>query len=794
MTSPPMRTRTSNAGARAAAPIVIAYVLISIGWLALTGAVEHWFDPWKVPGLVSELLYEIGVLFLSSLILIWAIIRFNGGLTMAGQQLRHRMVRDRHLLESLPSGVLELNRHGEVVHCNHLASVMLSTPKDDLIGAPLLDLLPEEPAAAMRASVPLNGDNTQRQGAAEWSRENRLIRIEWRPVIQNDQTVALLVLMTDITEYRQLSRNLIESEQYFRSLFERSPFPIATVDEHGEYTLMNRPFSELKGVRCGDRFGSSLSGETAKQAEHLVRKIKEGHANQVLLTIPDSNGRPRELNVATAPIIIDGKSRGAHLIFNDLTDIRRAHRLLVEREQRFRAVVDPNPAAIYTLDLVGRFETINHAVERITGYRGRELVGQPIGKFILDAEKDMVRRHFIDTLSGESRQFTARIVRPSGEIRHVSVTASPLRLDDKIVGVAGISIDITNQALAEQRQRQLTSVMDATSDLVALSDHHGKLIYMNQAGRKLLCISELADISSIAMDRVIPPENRPSPAQCPPNQSREAVVWRGESTLRRRNGQPIPVSQVIICHGEPGANWYSTVARDISERKRNEQRLRQLTVHAQTAREREQQRISRELHDELGQALTALKFDAASLRHLSDLPDAAAPKLQAMGHALDETLNAMRRIARGLRPTALDDLGIIPALEVLLEDFAEHTGVAWTLDAATDDLFVDAELATVIYRVVQEALTNIGRHACADAVQVALEEEHDWLKVTVTDNGVGFDTDSLATGISLGILGMRERIEPLGGRLEIHSERGAGTVLLAHLPLDIATKANKYDD
>jgi signal transduction histidine kinase len=212
------------------------------------------------------------------------------------------------------------------------------------------------------------------------------------------------------------------------------------------------------------------------------------------------------------------------------------------------------------------------------------------------------------------------------------------------------------------------------------------------------------------------------------------------------------------------------------------EQLRALAARMQTAREEERARVAREIHDELGQALTAIKIDLTAL-----LPNALAdpgPNLQrqqTIFRLLDEAIHCIRRIATDLRPGVLDDLGLVAAIEWAVEEFQTRTGVESYVNLPDGDLALDAQSATALFRILQEALTNVARHARATRVTVRLAQEDGTLSLEVRDNGGGLREEQLA-GRSLGILGMRERAILLGGEFSIGSTLENGTTVTVRIP------------
>lgn len=210
--------------------------------------------------------------------------------------------------------------------------------------------------------------------------------------------------------------------------------------------------------------------------------------------------------------------------------------------------------------------------------------------------------------------------------------------------------------------------------------------------------------------------------------------------------------------------------------------LRRLSTSVVEAREEERRRIARELHDELGQRLTALKMELAALA--GGTPQGQEhERIDIMLGMVDETLAAVRRISADLRPMMLDDLGLDAAIEWLARDAARRLGIEVSVRVGEHETALDDRIATAAFRMVQEALTNVARHARASDVHVELRQLGGELALTVQDNGVGFPADALHREGSFGLLGMRERAAMLGGRVEIDNPAGGGARLAVRLPL-----------
>jgi len=234
------------------------------------------------------------------------------------------------------------------------------------------------------------------------------------------------------------------------------------------------------------------------------------------------------------------------------------------------------------------------------------------------------------------------------------------------------------------------------------------------------------------------------------------------------------------------------LSAELAERALTEQRLRTseeslraLAAHLQSVREEERIHIAREIHDELGQALTGLKFDLASFaKHFeSDAPAVRADKQLVLATAIDRIINSVRRIASGLRPEVLDEIGLAAAVEWQGREFQRRTGIRCSVKISSPFADPDKERSTALFRIFQELLTNVARHANATRVNVSLADGDTALALTVEDNGRGIKEHEIEGSRSLGFLGLRERVLAFGGSIEVKGDEGRGTKVSVSIPV-----------
>jgi two-component system sensor histidine kinase UhpB len=349
--------------------------------------------------------------------------------------------------------------------------------------------------------------------------------------------------------------------------------------------------------------------------------------------------------------------------------------------------------------------------------------------------------------------------------------------------------------LSEKRLRAITA---ALGEAVFVVDPDGLLLMMNPEAEQLFGWRESELLGKNVHDIV----HRHSPESPPIEREacgsflsiRQGQRQRVEDDLYlRKDGSMVPVAYVSTPLFEDGRLVGAvTAAQNISERKRARQellesrrRFQELSAHLQSVREAERTSIARELHDELGQMLTALKMDVSWLQARVVADAAIEGKIGGMTRLIDDTLDWVRQMSAELRPVMLDDLGLRAAVEWLLEGFAERHGIATELQAAQTEFRLEKEQGTAAFRIIQECLTNVARHAAAGKVVVTLVMDDAELHLTVRDDGQGFDPQAAPRRKSFGLLGIRERAAALGGRCQLDSAPAAGTTVSVHLPLRV---------
>ncbi len=353
-----------------------------------------------------------------------------------------------------------------------------------------------------------------------------------------------------------------------------------------------------------------------------------------------------------------------------------------------------------------------------------------------------------------------------------------------------------------QNEARMMAIIRSSSEAIITIDEQQRIVMFNPAAEAVFRCSAMDAIGS-SIDRFIPAryrgEHRKHVERFGETGVTERKMGRQQPVLigLRADGEEFPIEASISQIHDGQAKLYTVMLRDVTERVRAEdalkasrQELRELSANLQSVREDEKTRIARELHDDLGQQLTALKMDLSSVEQsLADTP-AAPPvvlaQLSGMRRLIDSTVGSVRRIAADLRPVMLDDLGLLPAIDWLINDFTTRYGIEVERRIEPGSATFSRNGATTLFRIMQEALTNVVRHAEATRVAVALVVDGDQCTLSVADNGRGARDTPAADGHgekSFGLLGIRERVHILGGSVSIDTAHERGFTLTVRVPL-----------
>jgi PAS domain S-box-containing protein len=476
---------------------------------------------------------------------------------------------------------------------------------------------------------------------------------------------------------------------------------------------------------------------------------------------------------------------------------------LHQTEEIYHALTDQRLAGVATLSAPhGNYLAVNQRFCEMTGYSEEELLGQTLPAMMTADDPAHIKPRLVQQMAAadhDAQTLQLRLTRKDGNVLHAVASMQKLKNSGPTAGqLIALFQDVT--AAEEQKWRfqeeeiRLSMIIHNSMDAIITIDGNEKIQIFNAAAEQMFGYSA-AQALNMTLSALIPGRYRDRHHAHVQNFSHSGESSRKmghHMVLRglRASGEEFPLEASISRASTEGKVYMTVILRDLtarvqaqSELDRARAQLRELSIASQTAREEEKARISRELHDELGQNLTALKMDLSWLEsHASNDVAGRAARIAAMQGVLDSTVVATRRIAADLRPLMLDDLGLMAALEWLTQDFSRRTAVI--CDLAIDDAVVevDQRVQSALYRAVQECLTNVARHAHATRVKIDLKVLESAVHLSVTDDGRGISQADQARRGSFGLIGMRERVYILGGSVDISSKTGAGTHISIVMP------------
>lgn len=496
----------------------------------------------------------------------------------------------------------------------------------------------------------------------------------------------------------------------------------------------------------------------------------------------------------------NGKIFSCLSFVQDVTEQKETEVALQERENYLRTILETDPECVKILGPAAEIIQMNEAgLEMIEADNFEQVAGSKFTPLILHEYKNKFNLLISDVINGNSCKLEYQVRGLKGTLRWLGTHAVPLRnASGDIISVLSISRDITEEKRAKEvislNEQQLSLIYNSGSDVIFLleveENYKCKFISVNNT---FLVVTGLTSNQVIGkyVNQVIPESSLPLVEQNHKKaiESGETVEWEeiSEFPAGIRTGwvRVTPVfNEANKCIRLVGS------VQDITERKRAELELREknedlqrLSAHLQNIREEERSNIAREIHDELGERLTGIMLDVSWLE--KQAPTTTLPvkkKFKELINLVDDTIKTVRKISTELRPSILDDFGLVDALEWQASEFEKRTGIRCKIKSFVETPVTDKKITITLFRIFQESLTNIARHSKAENVWCQLTEHEKIIELTVTDDGVGVDTTTIEAKQTLGLSGMKERVFMVNGTFEISSERGRGTTIIVSVP------------
>lgn len=482
-------------------------------------------------------------------------------------------------------------------------------------------------------------------------------------------------------------------------------------------------------------------------------------------------------------------AQGLTIYFQDVSTRRLADSALRNSELRYRQLFESNPQPMWVVSVDGlRFLAVNDASIANYGYSREEFLSMTLKEIRPSDDVADLLTHLSQPHAGLNRHGQWRHKRKDGSLMLVEINSHSLEFDHQ-AALWVLSTDVTERQAAVEALYLSDLALKAVSQSVIITGRDRLITSVNDA---FIAVTGYRRDETIGRNcRFLQgPMTDPQTVLAIRAALDDGGTFTGEILNYRKDGSAFWSELSIAPVRDRGGSLshFIGIARDISERKRVEMTLQQLSRRVLEAQETERRRVARELHDELGQSLTAIKINLQSQVMFGEHPpsDLEAENIR----IVEDAIQQVRRLAMALRPSLLDDLGLIPALRWITEQSAQRLGLAIAFNSDLDDVRFPSDIETACFRVAQEAITNIARYARAHHVAIRLLRDGDLLEMRIEDDGCGFDVENMrqraVLGTSMGVLGMQERAMLVGGTLDIQSAPSEGCTICLRCPWQLA--------
>lgn len=603
-------------------------------------------------------------------------------------------------------------------------------------------------------------------------------------------TARLFGTTQDITERKRREIELRESEERFSKAFHSSPAPlIITGLADGRFLHANNSFLRAFGYERDEVIGKTVDDLNLYVAHQDRKKLIEEMRTRGALRGYDCRARTKsgqilDLLVSVEPVKLNGSECILSTAY-DITERKNVEEALRESEERYRELFENAKDALYVHDLSGRYTSFNRAAEQLSGFSRDEILGKHFSNFISPAHLRYTRENLCRKLDhkGETT-YEVDLVTKDRKRVPIEISSRLIYENGIAIGVQGVARDITERKRAEETYARFALIVESSDDAIIGKNLDGTILSWNPGAEKIYGYSA-REVIGCHISILVPPDRKNEVPHILESIRKGESISHHESVRRRKDGKLINVSLTIspIRDAQNKIVGASTIARDVTERKQAEQALQSFSRRLIEAQEAERQNIARELHDEIGQVLTAVRINLLSLGR-SAPSDLTLPIDDSLA-IVDEALDRVRELSLNLRPPVLDNLGLGSALRWYVDRYARRSGIVADLQTDLDGRRLRVDLETACFRITQEALTNIARHAEATHVLVCLKCTNGNLDLKIIDNGVGFDVGDLIkdSHSALGLRGMEERAVAARGHLKIDSAPARGTEVRASFPL-----------
>ncbi len=714
---------------------------------------------------------------------------------LSEEKLQSSEIRYRRLFEAAKDGILILDANtGEIKDVNPFMKEILGYSSAEFLGKQLWEIgLFKDIVANKEAFLELQEEEYIRyenlplktkEGRTHWVEfVSNVYHVNGNKVIQCN--------IRDITERKYAEEALMESELKYRGLVDNSPDTIV-IYRDGKIEFVNNAAVNL--LAAGSK--EDLIGKSVMQFVHpdyknvVIERMKKVSMEGIPVPLINEkfirfDGSTVDVEVQSMPIMFQNK-QAVQMIIHDITERKQAIDALRRSENRFKTLFEKASDGILIMDAKGKIVSVNESFARMHGYNVDELLSMSLRTLDTAEMARVLPKMIARVMAGETIHMDVDHYHKDGHIISLAISSSLIQVGNESY-IQAFHTDITERKRALE---EFQTTIKTTSDGFWIVDiDTGKFLDVNESYCKMTGYSK-SELLNMSIPDIEANESRQEVKK-----HSEQIEKKGNDTFitrhKAKSGKLIDVEVSVTYSGNIKGRVFVFV-RDITERIKAEKeikntaiQLRQLTSHLQRVREEERKRIGREIHDELGQQLTAIKMDAAWVdKKTPEQEKEIKNKLKNIISLLDVSNLSVRKILSELKPAILDDGDLPEAMKWQNRQFTDSTGIPVEFDSTRTKGNIPQEIANSLFRVYQESLTNIAKYAKAGKVSSSLISEDDNIVLRIQDDGKGFDTDTLVHKRTFGILGMKERVFSLNGKFKLSSAPGKGTKIKISIPVE----------
>lgn len=651
------------------------------------------------------------------------------------------------------------------------------------------------------------------------------------PIERNDLSQGSIFSVLDITIRKQMEDHLKIEEARYRGLFEHAPISIweedfsegkkfidqlkkeGITDFYKYFTDNHEQLIELVGlikiININNETVRILKAESKQQVMEGLNQIFTSDSVETFKKEISSlaNGETKfayesrhknfknEIqDIYVTLSIAPGFENTWGKVFisvNDTTDLKKSQEAIKISEANLRSLIEGREESIWSIDVNYNYLTMNDFFRK--SYK--EIYGKNLKKgmnalnILSKGIREIWEPKYSEALSGKRVNFEFQ-QSFNNELHYFDVYLNPIIKDNIVSGVSVIAIETTDKVKADEQLRYQAKLLDSAQDAIIVSrdviienNLNNTIRYWNKGSEKLYGWKKEEVIGRELRD-VIPME----PLNTTFDAIREAIMrkgeWTGETIQYDKYGNKLNIYMSVSVVFENGKLIGSFgINHNITDLKaaynkleESQKQLQALTQYLEKVREEERTNIAREIHDDLGQSLTALKIDISWLeKGIENKTKTTSEKINGIKNLIDSTIKSVQKISSELRPGIIDDLGLSVAIEWSTNEFQKRTGIICNLTIRPELILANEQVSIAFFRIYQEILTNVSRHAKAKHVWTTLTKEQNKITLVVQDDGIGIDKSQINNPHSLGLLGIRERLRILEGILNISGSKGKGT-------------------